>query len=547
MSVLWAVLCGSLVVIQGGDTTGVRVVGTIAVGRAPHGIRFSADGRLAFVALSGDNQVAVVDLARRRVVRRLPAGTTPLDLAPVGSDWLVTQFQGNQLIRLSNPKQPETVGKGPSLFAPRTDSVGYLVSEFADTLSVVDLKAGHVRSTFPTGKRPYPADVTADGVLAFVPNRTDGSVSVIDLLNREAAATVAVCPLPEGGALTADGVSYLVACGGSNEIVYLNTASYRIETRVTGVGPRPFSMAMTGDGRFAVIINAGGSTVSILDVAARRVVGSLPVGRKPIVVRAHPDGRRILVSAEDGGTVTVLEAAPPPPPSRGTAKTPVLMIGTIHQDHRTSTRFGLDVLRSAIEAFRPDLVLTEIAPNRFEQARREFQETGTIVEPRVSRFPEYVDVLFPLSRRLPFEIVPTAGWNAPMDKFRRAALARIEKDPARASEWARYLAAQARSDSAIQAGGAVDDPRWIHTDGWDRAESIYLDVYQSVLGNELGTGGWDVINRAHFANIAQALDRVAGQGKRVLITYGAGHKVWFLKALRQRTDVVLVDPIDYFH
>ena len=223
------------------------------------------------------------------------------------------------------------------------------------------------------------------------------------------------------------------------------------------------------------------------------------------------------------------------------------MIGTIHQDHRTSTRFGLDVLRSAIEAFKPDLVLTEISPNRFEQARREFQETGTIVEPRVSRFPEYVDVLFPLSRRLQFEIVPTAGWNSPMDKFRRAALARIEQDPARAAEWARYLAAQARSDSAIRAGGAADDPRWIHTDGWDRAESIYLDVYQSVLGNELGTGGWDIINRAHFANIAQALDRVAGRGKRVLITYGAGHKVWFLKALRQRTEVDLVDPLGYFH
>ena len=127
---------------------------------------------------------------------------------------------------------------------------------------------------------------------------------------------------------------------------------------------------------------------------------------------------------------------------------------------------------------------TEISPNRFEQARREFNATGTIVEPPVSRFREYIDVLFPLTCWQSFEIVPTAGWNAPMDKFRRAALARIEVDPARAAEWARYLAAQAKSDSAILAGGAVDDPRWIHTSGWDQAESIYLDVYQSVLGND---------------------------------------------------------------
>ena len=136
----------------------------------------------------------------------------------------------------------------------------------------------------------------------------------LSLLNRVTAATVAVCPLPEGGALTVDGVFYLVACGGSDQIVYVNTASFLVATRLIGVGPHPFSMAMTGDGRFAVINNAGGSTVSILDVAARRVVGTLPVGQKPIVVRAHPDGRRVLVSAEDGGTVTVLEVPQVVPP-----------------------------------------------------------------------------------------------------------------------------------------------------------------------------------------------------------------------------------------
>lgn len=119
----------------------------------------------------------------------------------------------------------------------------------------------------------------------------------------------------------------------------------------------------------------------------------------------------------------------------------------------------------------------------------------------------------------------------------------VERVGPRRADWARYVAARVRSDSAIRAGGAVDDPRWIHTDGWDRAQSLYLDVYQSVLGNELGTGGWDIINRAHFANIASALDRVAGQGKRVLITYGNGHKVWFLKALRKRVDVESIDPL----
>ena len=145
------------------DQAGFRVVATIPVGKGPHGIRFSEDGRTAFVAVSGDDQVAVIDLQRHRVVRRLPAGKNPLDLIRIGKDWLVTQFQGDQLIRLGNPAQSVTVGTGPSLFAPRADSLGYLVSEFSDSLTLVDLTTGLVREAFRTGKRPYPADAD-DGV-----------------------------------------------------------------------------------------------------------------------------------------------------------------------------------------------------------------------------------------------------------------------------------------------------------------------------------------------------------------------------------------------
>ena len=68
-----------------------------------------------------------------------------------------------------------------------------------------------------------------------------------------------------------------------------------------------------------------------------------------------------------------------------------LMIGTIHGEHRTSTRFGLGVLRAAIERFRPDVTLVEIPLNRFAAAKREFDSTGAITKPRVSRFPEYID------------------------------------------------------------------------------------------------------------------------------------------------------------
>jgi len=217
------------------------------------------------------------------------------------------------------------------------------------------------------------------------------------------------------------------------------------------------------------------------------------------------------------------------------------VLGMIHGQHRESTRYGVKVVKDLIRAVDPDFVLVEIPPDRLPIAREEFQSSGEIKEPRVVRFPEYVDALFPLTREMDFEIVPTAGWTRPMADARRVALEAISKDPARAADWVAYEEANAQADAAIAAGGADDDPRWIHTDAYDDAVEIGLSVYNRLFNDELGPGGWDNINAAHYGHIANSLDKHTGKGLRFLITYGSGHKGWFLRQLRQRDDIVLLE------
>ena len=534
------------------STAPFQLGATIEVGAAPHGIHFSPDGDTAYVALSGEGRIAVVDLTAAAVVARWDAGEAPLDLIRLDDGWLVSQFRDSTLVTLDAagqrvPTATHTVSPGPSLFTPGTvRGRAWITTEFSDRLWVLDTRTGQPTASHPTGGRPYPADVMWDGSHAFVPNLDAGTVSVIDLLNAETDATVEVCPGPPGGALTPDQTTYIVACGGSDQLAFINTASFRVTGRITeGLGPRPFSVAIPGDGRYAVVNNAGGTTVSIVDIEARTVRQTIEVGAQPIVLRVHPDGERVFVANELAGTLVELVPmradASATRPDTPITPTEIAVVGMLHSGHVDSERFSLDVVRDLVREIDPDYWLTEIPPNRWERARAEFEATGTVDEPRVRRFPEYMDVLFPLSLEMSFEVIPTAGWTEPMSDFRAGYLDAYARDPNRSARWAEYEAASAASAEALAAGGARDDPYWIHTDAYDEAYDIRMQVYARLFDADLGPGGWDPINASHWANIERALDRHRGEGARFLLTYGAGHKGPFLRELRKRDDIVLLD------
>ena len=397
---------------------------------------------------------------------------------------------------------------------------------------------------------PPPA-VMWDGSHAFVPNRDSGTVTIRDLLNDETDATVEVCPEPLDGAITPDQVTYIVACGGSDELVLINTASFVVTGRVSeGLGARPASIVVPAPGRYALVYNADDGTVSVVDLETLAVVQTFDMGDQPLVLRLDrgprlPDRQRVHVSNQVAGSFVELVPVVEPVERRPAGETPplneVVVVGMIHGRHETSESFGLEVVRDLVRAIDPDYWLTEIPPNRWDRAWAEYQATGTVEEPRVRRFPEYMEGLFPLSRELDFEVIPTAGWTQPMSDFRAAYLDAYSKDPERAAAWAEYQAAARASAEALAAGGAADDPRWIHTDAYDEAYDIRMRTYARLFDISLGPGGWVAINRSHLANIERALDRHRGEGARFLLTYGAGHKGPFLRELRKRDDIVLLD------
>ena len=222
-------------------------------------------------------------------------------------------------------------------------------------------------------------------------------------------------------------------------------------------------------------------------------------------------------------------------------KTQVCVLGMIHSDHLESQSWGLEAVRETLSALRPDAVLAEIPPDRYPAAAAEFSAEGRIAEPRVSRFPEYTEVLFPLQAELGFEIVPCAAWTRPMADDRRQKLERWRTE--RADDTALVDAGMASIDERLSEGGELDDPRRIHTDEYDRVVKEGLEPYDRLFGEDLGLGGWTNINAAHWALLEKAIDKRAGQ--RLVITFGGWHKYWFVERLRERDDVVLLDAREF--
>lgn len=222
-------------------------------------------------------------------------------------------------------------------------------------------------------------------------------------------------------------------------------------------------------------------------------------------------------------------------------KNEVLVLGTIHGGHLTDSLYNISYLNKLVREIQPDYILAEIPPDRMEDAMKGFKKDDSISEPRVMRFPEYVDVIFPLTKELDFEIIPTAGWTKPMADERSAKLRAISKDPSRAADWKEYIEANKHSDSVYKVTGKVNDPYFIHTNTYDSIQDIALQTYNRLFNVELGLGGWENINIAHYWNIEKAIEKHRYKGKRFLIVYGAGHKGWFLRELRKRNDIILLE------
>jgi YVTN family beta-propeller protein len=541
---------------NGTSPDGFEIVAQLDIGLNPHQISFSEDGRTAYVATAGEDRITVIDAVRHESIGTIPVPGTPLGVVPIpnGKDLAVARFVAGGVARYTRSGSPlggnRTTSAGASLFVGPYPGDRYLVSiEQADSVHVFDATAFTFVASYPTGDRPFPAAATSDGRLAFVPGYADGTVTVIDLFNNRVLETVSVGTNPSGGAVLPGDIDYAVVVRGEDRVAFLNTASHQLVGELTeGIGESPFSLVVAPNGRLAFVNNTASHDVSVIDLSERRVIQRIPVPDTPIVLAVHPSGSELWVSSEGIHRLTVISIPEfwrddprnfPTPSAAPTGTTEVAVMGMIHSGHSTSQLWGLAQVEQTIRDFQPDVVCTEIAPDRWERIQQDLLERDAIEDPRVLRFPEYAELILRLSLSMEFTIEPCAGWNIEMSDLRVSQIAEFEGS----ARWAALRAEYARRLSALRStycdDPVGDDPTYIHSDAYDQRQKGELALYDEYQNDIIGPGGWTNINVEHYRYVDLTIRRHVG--KRILVTFGAGHKNWLLAQLRERADIELLD------
>jgi hypothetical protein len=220
------------------------------------------------------------------------------------------------------------------------------------------------------------------------------------------------------------------------------------------------------------------------------------------------------------------------------ANNEVIVIGTIHSQHKSSKDYSLEIFRKMIEALKPDVVLAEVPPDRFEIATAQYNKHHKISEPRVVQYPEFAEVIFPLKDSLHFDLIPVSAWTEKMATDREERLEEIKYDTNRSEDWQKYIAAREKTTALFDAFMPEFDFLKIHTPRFDEIMEIELKVFNELFNEDLGDGGWDNINNAHYALIHKALENITD--KKVLIIFGAGHKGWLIRKLKERDGITLL-------
>src|SRR5215207_5176180 len=185
---------GTISVIDAGTD---KVVDTIQTGGRPRGIKISADGKFAYVAVSapfndqkaqGFDKIMVIDTSNGSIKKSIEVGTDPEQLAVDPRQRLLyVSNEDNGTATVTDAETGETINIFITGIEPEGVAISpdgrwvYVMAETSSTVTVIDTQKERVVKTFLVGTRPRDAAFSPDGTRAYISSEVGKELAVVDV------------------------------------------------------------------------------------------------------------------------------------------------------------------------------------------------------------------------------------------------------------------------------------------------------------------------------------------------------------------------------
>ena len=261
------------------DPASGKVLGRVPVGRDPHEVAVTPDGRMAFVS-SPSEGISVIDVPAMKELRRVDTGTrsAPHDVLWAGGKVYFTA------------EGFKTIGR----YDPAANKVEWMLGIGQDGTHMMVL--------------------AKDQQTMWVPNRGSNSVSVIEgVAEGPPKFKITAIPVPgktpEGLDLSPDGRELWAATRGDGGVSIIDTASRKVTQSFNLKLTDANRLKFTPDGK-VLILDGGTGTLIILDAASRKEIKRLKVAPGDTGdggVFVMPDGSRAYLGLRDDHSVVVVD------------------------------------------------------------------------------------------------------------------------------------------------------------------------------------------------------------------------------------------------
>ncbi len=160
------------------------------------------------------------------------------------------------------------------------------------------------RKVLPVGEGANEVCISPSGSRAYVSNRGDISVTVLDLekLSVDSTITVAEMKNPDGCIVSADGTRLYVAAAGTESVFVFSTADGRKLNEIK-VGHEPRRLVFSRDGRRLYVSNGEERFVSVVQVKTGLAIDKIKAGRDNRSMIITPDGKHLAIGNVSDDTV----------------------------------------------------------------------------------------------------------------------------------------------------------------------------------------------------------------------------------------------------